>query len=410
MFKYIKMSWRNMWRNWRRTAIALVAIVLGLVLLLFMDGMIAGSDQAIFGNAVKMYGGSVQVHAPGYVERASRMPLLPLDDADAVVAAAYEQPEVVTAAKRINTGGMLSSHAGAYPVAITAIEPSVEAQVSLQAANVAAGRYLDDADLDAIFIGDALADLLDVSVGDKVMLLGRAKNETMRQRTMTVVGAYGIGVDEIEKGLVYITIPEAQDLYGLTDEVTEVALSLEQLGQESKVIPRLEAALPGYEVDSWDTLRPEIRETMDSKSVITNFFGFLVVFIASIGILNLMMMAVYERTREMGVMAALGMKGRQIMGMFLMEGALIGAVGAFIGCSLGLLLNGILIQTGGIDYSFASGMGEITALMGDSLVPTISFSSTIQKGVLVIGIAALASLYPAWQASRAEPAEALHHV
>ncbi len=81
MFKYIKLAWRNMWRNWRRTAIALIAIVLGLVLLLLMDGMIKGSDQAIFGNAVRLYGGNIQVHAPGFVEKASRLPLLPLDDA-----------------------------------------------------------------------------------------------------------------------------------------------------------------------------------------------------------------------------------------------------------------------------------------------------------------------------------------
>ena len=124
MGKSFKMAWRNMWRNWRRTTIALVAIVLGLILLLFLDGMIKGSDQAIFGNAVRLYGGNVQVHAPGYRDKANRMPLLPLDDADAVVAAAEAQPEVVAAAKRINTGGLVSTRAGAFPVEITAIEPA----------------------------------------------------------------------------------------------------------------------------------------------------------------------------------------------------------------------------------------------------------------------------------------------
>lgn len=410
MFKYIKMSWRNMWRNWRRTAIALIAIVLGLILLLVMDGMIQGSDEAIFGNAVKMYGGNVQVHAPGYVERASRMPLLPLADPDAVVAAAEAQPQVVSVNKRINTGGMLSSHEGAYPVAISAVEPSTEASISLQAANVKAGRYLVDQDLDAIFIGDALADLLDVTVGDQVLLLGRAKNETMRQRTMTVVGTYGIGVDEIEKNNVYITLGEAQDLYDLRGQVTEVAVSLEKVGQERNVLPALQAALPGYEVDSFDTLRPEIRETMDSKAAITGFFGFIVVFIASIGILNLMMMAAYERTREMGVLAALGMKGRQIMGMFLMEGAMIGAVGAAIGAGLGLLLNWGIAQAGGLDFTFAQDMGEIVALMGTHIVPTYDIADAIRQGVIVVVIATLASIYPAWQASRVEPAESLHHV
>jgi len=410
MFKYIQMAWRNMWRNWRRTAIALIAIVLGLILLIFMDGLMKGSDQSIFGNAVKMYGGNVQVHAPGYVEKARRMPLLPLDDADAVVAAAKALPEVVIAAKRINTGGMVSSHEGAYPVAITAIEPSVEQPGSLQAANISDGRFLVDEDLDAVFVGKSLADLLDVTVGHQVTLLGKAKHEQMRQRTMTIVGVYDIGVGEIERNLVYITLPQAQALYDLRDQATEVTIALEQVGQENGVVSSLSASLPEYEVDSWDTLRPEIRETMDSKTVITGFFGFIVVFIASIGILNLMMMAVFERTREMGVLAALGMKSHQIMAMFLMEGAMIGMVGAVIGCGLGLILNWAISQAGGIDYSFASDMGEITALMGDHLKPSYSLSNAVRQGVLVVFIAALASLYPAWQAARAEPAESLHHV
>ena len=133
------------------------------------------------------------------------------------------------------------------------------------------------------------------------------------------------------------------------------------------------------------------------------------VFIASIGILNLMLMAVFERTREMGVLAALGMKSRQLMGLFLLEGFMIGAVGALIGCSLGLALNWAIAQVG-IDYSFASDMGEITALMGDRLYPSYSVTDAIRYGVLVVLISALAALYPAWQAGREEPAEALHHV
>ena len=85
MGKYIKMAWRNMWRNWRRTLIASIAIVLGMVLLIFMDAIIRGSDQAIYSNAVRLYGGNVQVHAPGFRDKSTRLPLIPLDDADIVV-------------------------------------------------------------------------------------------------------------------------------------------------------------------------------------------------------------------------------------------------------------------------------------------------------------------------------------
>ncbi len=409
MGRTMKLAWRNMWRNWRRTAIALVAIVLGVVLLLLMDGLIEGSDQAIFGNAIRLYGGNVVIHAPGYRAKISRLPLLPLADPDAVAQAARRLPQVTAAAKRINTGGIVSSGSATYSVQIIGIEPAVEAPVSLQAKNVGQGRFLLPDDGDAIFIGKGLADLLHVTAGDRVALLGRSKNETMRQRSMTVVGVYDLGLADAERGLVFITLPEARTLYNLRGQATEVSLSLQSVGQEKAVMAALSAALSAYEVDSWQTLKPELRQALDTKMTFTTFFGFVVVFIGCIGILNLMLMAVFERTREMGMLAALGMKARQVMGLFLLEGALIGLVGALLGSVLGLALTLLLGQVG-IDMTQFSGISGAIALIGGRMYPAISLADFVSRAVTVTIIAALASLYPAWQAARKEPAEALHHV
>ncbi len=409
MIMYIKLAWRNMWRNWRRTLIAMIAIVLGLVLLLFFDGFIAGSDQAIYGNAVRLYGGNIQAHDTGYREKARRLPILPLADADAVVNAATAQPEVVSAAKRIKTAGIVSSREGAFPVVINAVEPEVEETFSIQAENVAEGRYLRPGEGDAIFIGRGLADLLEAGVGDRINVVGRSKQEQMRQRTMTIVGIYDIGMRELEKGTIFMTLDEAQDLYNLRDQVTEVAINLQSVGQESQVMPALVAMLPGYDIDTWDSLQPEVKETLTTKLAFTTVIGLIVIIVASIGILNIQLMAVFERTREMGVLAALGMKGRQVMGLFLLEGTFIGALGATIGCLAGVALLAWVGRTG-IDISFVSGMGEMTALMGDRLYPYVSPADVISRGILVTFIVMLASLYPAWTASRKQPAEALHHV
>ena len=410
MGRTIKLAWRNMWRNWRRTSIALVAIVLGLVLLLLLNSVIKGSDQAIFGNAVKVYGGAVQVHAPGYRVKANRMPLLPLENPEGVVQAALAQPTVIAAAQRIHTGGIIANGDESRPVAITAIQPSVEAPVSVQAANVAQGRFLTDGEGDAIFIGRGLAEEIGATVGDRVTLLGHSKYESMRQRTVTIVGIYDLGSRDLEKSTAFITLEEAQSLFNLNDQATEVAVSLAGVNDEAAVIPALQAALPGYEVDSWKTLKPELSETMATKQVFVEIIGLIVIMIASIGILNLQLMAVFERTREMGVLAALGMKGRQIMALFLAEGTLIGVVGAVIGCLAGVGLVLLIRQAGGIYFGFTSGLGEITALMGDRLMPALSVSDVVSRGIIVAIIAAIASLYPAWQASRKEPADALHHV
>jgi ABC-type lipoprotein release transport system permease subunit len=280
----------------------------------------------------------------------------------------------------------------------------------VQAANIVAGRYLEDGEGDAIVIGRALADILGAGVGERITLLGHSKHETMRQRTVTIVGVYDLGAPDLEKGTAFITLEEAQSLFNLNDQSTEVAISLSDVMHETSVIPALQAALPGYEVDSWKTLKPEITETMATKQMFVTVIGLIVILIASIGILNLQLMAVFERTREMGVLAALGMKGRQIMALFLVEGTLIGVVGAVIGCLAGVGLVLLIRQAGGINFYSTGSMGEITALMGSHLMPALTLADVVSRGVIVMVIAALASFYPAWQAARKEPAVALHHV
>ncbi len=409
MIQMLRLAWRNMWRNWRRTVIALVAIILGVILLLLFDGLIKGSDQAIFGNAIRIYGGNLQIHAPGFRAKANRLPLLPLDNPDAVVSTVQSRPEVLAVAQRISTAGIVSNRGNTLRVGITAIQPDIEAPLSIQAEYMLHGRFLLPEDRDAIVIGQGMAEALQVHVGDTVNLVGRRKNEAMRQHSMQIVGIYDLGMPEIEKANVYIALSDAQTLYNLRDQTTEAVIFLKQAGEEAALMQSLQAALPAYEVDTWQTLRPEITETMQTKLAVTTFFGIVILLIAAIGILNLMLMASFERTREMGVLAALGMKGHQIMLLFLLEGALIGVVGAVVGCGLGALLVA-WIGNVGISFEGVSGMGEVGALMGNTLYPAITLTDVLSRAVLVVVITALAALYPAWQAARREPAVALHHV
>ncbi len=410
MKKYFNMAWRNMWRNWRRTAIAAVAIVLGLILLIFMSAMIKGSDQAMFGNAVRFYGGNISIHAIGFRAKANSLPLIPLADPDQIVKLAQSQANAQAVYKRINTVGMASAGGATAAVSIMAVEPAVESATSIIAENIVSGRYLQDEDENAILISQTLADYLSVQVGDRITLLGQRKDESMRQHAMSVAGIYSLGVPDIEKGMVYMNLTQAQTLYNLRDQVTEVAISLKQVGQEEVLVSNLQALLPQYEVDSWKTLKPEITDTMQVKDSFTVIFGLVVLIIASIGILNLMLMAVFERTREMGVLAALGWKGRQIMLLFLLEGTMIGAVGGVIG---GLISWALVAYLGrvGIDFTFAQEMGgEAIALLGNYLYPSIPLANIVQHVGSVVIIAAIASLIPAWQASKNEPAKSLHHI
>lgn len=413
MMKFIKLAWRNMWRNGRRSLIATVAITLSMILLIFFQAFMDGMDQSIYGNTVRLYGGNVLVHAPGYREKSTRLPLLPVADVDAILAAMREQPNVVAASRRINTGGLISSGSVSHAVNITAVEPAIEGPISLAAENLVNGRFLQASDGDNIVIGQALADHLNVTVGDRVNLLGRRKDESMRQRSMTIVGIFDLGLGDAEKSLIFINLPTAQTLYNLRGEVTEVAVVLEKIGQEEAVIDEIAPAFPNHEVDSIQTLRPEFGEALDIDRVIGLMLGGILLLMGAIGILNLMLMAVFERTREMGVLAAMGMKGRQIMMLFVLEGGMIGFVGAVIGCALSWLLMFWLSRTG-IDFSSMYAdldqYGELYALMGAVLYPAVSTTAILIYGAAAVIISALAALFPAWQAAQHEPAEALHYV
>jgi len=406
---YLRLAWRNIWRNRRRSLIALIAMALGLALLILMDGFIAGSKQAVFGNAVKLQGGNIQVHAPGYRERAQRLPLLPLSDADAVLAASLTRPEIVAASRRIRTSGMVSTRAGSFPIAILGIEPEREAPVGLLAKNMRQGQYLTAGAQDDILIGRALADHLKAGVGDRITLMGRAANDQTRGRAMTVVGIYDLGLGEIEKRMVYISLVEAQTLFNLRGQATEVVIALHNVGQESTTLAALRAALPDYEVDAWLDLNPDMRQTYAVNEQFMVIFGLVLLLVAGIGILNVLLMAIFERTRELGVLAAMGLKQRNILMLFLLEGALLGLLGALIGCAMGGLAVGYVGQVG-FDLAGFSEASQVTALMGERLHPYVGLDLLLTRVLTVELIAIAASFYPAWRASRHEPSEALHYV
>ena len=405
----LRLAWRNIWRNRRRTIIIVLAMSFGLALMMFYDGLVAGFNEAIYGNAIKVLGGNLQVHADGYRAKADQTPLLALADDQKVVDAALATPQVMSATRRINTGGLASSREGAFAVGITGIEPEKELAVNLAAQNVQAGRFLTAEDGDMIFIGKGLADAMGVGVGDRITLAGRSTHAQMRRRTMTVAGIYDLGMPDIEKRTIYISLKEAQDLYGLSGQSTEVAIVLKQLGQEAEVVAALKPGLPGYEVDSWETNFPELQQALSSKGGVMNIFSVVILMIAGIGILNLLLMAVYERTREIGLLGALGLRPRQISLLFVLEGTLIGLVGVAVGIVFGLLINGILMRVG-LDYSQFSSVTSYTALISGRVYPSWGIDKLLWRALTVAIISALASVIPAREAAQREPAEALHYV
>lgn len=406
---YLRLAWRNIWRHRRRTVIVVLAMGLTLGMMMWYDGFIAGFNDAIYGNAVKVLGGNIQVHAAGYRAKADQTPLLPLQDDQALVQAALAQPQVLAASRRIATGGLASSREGAFPVGITGIEPEQEQAVNLAAQHVVAGRYLQAGDGDVIFIGKGLADAMAVNVGDRVALTGRGLHEQMRKRTMTVVGIYDLGMADIEKQTIFISLAEAQNLYDLDGKSTEVVIALNHIGEEGTVMAALKPTFQNDEIDSYETNFPELKKALGTKDGVMNIFSVVILMIAGIGILNLLLMAVYERTREIGLLGALGLYPGQISWLFILEGTMMGIVGVVAGIAFGLLING-LFKLVGVDLSSLSSATSYMALMGGRIYPSWGLENIVGRSLTVLIIASLAALYPAREAAQREPAEALHYV
>jgi len=407
---YLRMAWRNIWRHKRRTIIIVLAMSSTLALMMWYDGLMNGFTDAIYGNAVKVVGGNIQVHAEGYRSQASSVPLLPLADPQAVVRAAEANPQTLAATQRISTGGLVTSREGAFAVGITGVEPEKELTVNIIGQNITAGRNLTSSDLDNILIGKGLAEAMGVQVGDRITMVGRSQHQQMRQRTMTVIGIYDLGMADIEKGTVYIALGEAQSLFDLPGQATEIAIFLQKIGTENATIASLKSSQPGYEIESFEANYPEMAAAINSKNGVMDIFSVIIIGIAGVGILNLLLMAVYERTREIGVLGAMGLKANQIALLFILEGTIIGLVGVAAGIVLGLTLNGILMRTG---MDFGASMQQAAsymALIKDKVYPTWGVEKLPLRAGMTALISALAAVIPAIEAARREPAAALHFV
>lgn len=406
---YLRLAWRNIWRHRRRTVIIVLAMALSLGLMFWYDGLIDGFNQAIYGNAVRVLGGNIQIHAAGYREKIDNNPLIPLPDDAAAVKAALAQPGVISATRRITTGGLLTNREGAFPISIIGIEPEAEAVVSLAAQHIAEGRWLEGSDQDMLLVGKGLAEVMGLKVGDRVTMVGSDIHKQNRQRTMTIVGIYDIGLPSTEKNMAYISLGEAQELFGMRGQSSEVVVNLEKIGPEPQIVAALTPQLPGMEVEAFEQNYPELKAALGAKGAVMTIFGIIIILISAIGILNLLLMAIYERRREIGLLGAIGLKPRQIATLFILEGTLIGVVGAACGVLVGLAIN-ISLGKVGLDFAAYASITEYMALISGRVYPSLGMSHAVGRVLTVIIISTLAALIPAVEASHREPAAALHSV
>jgi len=399
----LRLAWRNAWRNPRRTGILVVAVAVGIAGTLLTMALNYGMVFQMVETAIATELGHLQVHAPGFdanPELAVRL----TDGGRKGLSTLDGLAGVRAVARRVRGEGLLSSPRASAGVRVIGIEPEREARITRIAASVTDGSYLDGVGR-RVLVGEALAERLEVDVGDKVVLTVQDLAGELTGEALRIAGLFVTPSYELDTSTVYLRLDDGQSLLGLGGSVSEIVALADRRSRVPALRARLASELgDGAEVRSWDELQPVLVyliEVFDQSALIV--YG--AVFVAmAFGIANVLLMTVYERTREIGIMRAVGFGRRALVATIVTESLLVTALGLGLGFAVALAC--VLWLGDGLDLSyFAEGLGRYG--ITSRIVPVLrSGDFTAPVGVAIV-TAVLASAWPAWRAVRLRPAEAV---
>ena len=398
-------AFRDLGRKRRRSVLTALAVALGLALLIVLNGYIAGVVEDALQNSIRLRTGHVQIRAEPY--REERLSLKHEDlvqDPDARVAQAAGLPQVQAATPVLWASGMVNTIDESAGVRIYGIDPGSPVFAPIQEAMVA-GAYLPPDERNGILMGRRLADSLGVGVGRNVNLAMASADGQPQEGIFTVVGLFSTGVVTTDEGAIYLPLSKAQAITGTDGLASAIVVMLDDQDDADAVASALPS--PGTRVLTWHDLHQVFLQTMDAAMGFYVLFDAIVILIVAVIIANTLLMAVFERIREVGILAALGMKKRQITVMFLLEAFMLGVAGIVVGIVLGSAGVAYLAKVGihiGEEIASTAGSFALGATLHARFVPSSIASLSFWTLLIVL----LAALYPAGFAARLQPVEALH--
>jgi putative ABC transport system permease protein len=406
-----KIATRNVLRNRRRSIITLIGIGLGLALIIFFQGLISGMDKQITDNFIKAQAGHIQLYAQGYKEKSRLLPLdVALAESDDLLQAVMSTPGVVSASPRIRFRAILGSGSESTGVLALAVRPEIERNTGVIAKSILeGGRYLDDQP-GYVLVGKRLAKDLALHVGSVPLLVGNTAAGALNARRFAVKGIFYTGYPQYDESVVVMNLTDAQRLLGMAGKITEIVVSIRDVDWTDRTAALLleKLADDGVELESWKESGAAIWQTLTFRRWLLSVISFIVIAIAMLGMANTMLMAVFERTREIGTMMALGATRPQLLTLFVFEGQLLGAAGGLLGSLLG---GGLIKYLSIVGISPPEGLANVIAApLGNVLYADFSWGSLLLFFVFAQVISVLAAFYPAYMASQQEPVTALRHV
>ncbi|MEA3341224.1 MAG: FtsX-like permease family protein [Chloroflexota bacterium] len=403
MFTLWRIAIRDVGRNKRRSGLTLIAVALGLALVIVLHGLEMGAMEGSIENNIRVQSGHVQVRAGSYEEdKISLKWENLLEYPQALVAQAQTLAEVQAAAPVLWASGILNTVEESAGVRVYGIDPLAETAATFREDLV--GEFLTPDDRSGVLISQRLANNLGLAVGDDVSLLVNTSGEQPDEAIFTIRGLYDTGLPAFDEATIFLPLAKAQTFTRVGERASAVVVLLHDQEDADPVAAALRA--PGLELLTWRDLNQLMLQTMESAMGILYMFYLIVLAIVAVVVANTLLMSVFERTREMGILAALGLKGRQIMMMFMLESATLGALGVILGVLLGSL--GVYyLATEGIHLGDMAAQVSADIAYGETMYASFQWPATAVLSIVCWAITLLASLYPAWFATRKEPIEAL---
>jgi putative ABC transport system permease protein len=423
MWTLFKLAFRNIFRFKRRTFITLSAISVGLGLLILSICLMNGIDKQSISNIINCQTSHIKIFKAGYFEKREELPMdITIKDPDRIRSLLKDVPGVLGTEGRILFAAGLIKGMDELPCLGVAIDPLVDPGLFIIKESLVEGAWLDPDDA-KMLVGKGLAKDIGLSVGDLVtvrMITSTDKEHfSWNAVDLEIKGIFDSGNPTVDNQRIIIPLQIAMESLSMNSEVTEIVVRLNSdddktiATAQTRIKEILKTQEDPYEVVTWKDLAGMFLTISKMKTRNSGMIIFIMLLIASMGIINTMLMSVMERTREIGMFSAMGMKKSEIMTLFIFEGGFIGAVGALLGCLLGGLASWYFEVEG---LSFA-GYGETYQKLAQSIYPVKDvFYADLTIDVLVmtfifgVAIAVLASFYPARKAAKLNPIEALRHI
>jgi ABC-type lipoprotein release transport system permease subunit len=398
-------AFRDLVRYRRRTFTTILAVALGLTVIMLMAGMLRGMVDSSLRDNIRINTGHMQLRDESFeIEKMSLLARDLLEEPGVRTEQIETLPEVVSAAPVLWASTVLSTARESAGLQIWGIDPASPFHEPLRQGLVE-GSYLTADSRGEILLGKRLADDMAITVGDRVSLATGNSNGAIDEGLFTVAGIYNTGFPSYDQSSVIMPLSQAQSLTRTGDRASTIIVTLGDSDDTAAVASTL--AAPEITILTWEDLNQLMLTLMETGGTFYYIIYVIVILVVAVLISNTLLMSVFDRTREMGILSSLGMKQRQIMLMVLLEAVILSLIGIAIGLVLGLSTVYYLAQVGFNLGEDTAGLMENIA-MGSRLYPAMAPDQFMILSLLMLAIVTMVSVYPAWVAARMEPVEALH--